>query len=122
MTILPMHEPALTTYNVYGSIFSIIGDEEYLPWMYEHFIGIAINKVDDTPYFTDHFSFFEYSEHSCCPWIKVERLIHKQIEQVFNNMSVIDVIKEALAMQKYVWLYLDQYYISSSDYYQKKTF
>src|SRR5690606_24367034 len=120
MSILPMHDPVLTNYNVYGAIFSIIRDEEYLPWLYDHFIGIAINTYDNTPYFTDHFSLLEYGDTSSCPWIKIERPSNRYINHIYHNTSIIDVIKDAIEDQKYVWLYLDQYYISASDVYQKK--
>ena len=73
MRLLPIYEPVLNSYNVYGAVFSIISNnEDYLPWLYNNFIEIAINNYDETPYFTDHFSLFEYSKTSSCPWLHIE--------------------------------------------------
>lgn len=118
--ILPMYEPKLNTFNVYAALFSIIAkDENYLPWFYSNFISIGINTCDDTLYFTDHFTFFEYGEGlSSCPWLEVYKPSHKTIYYQYS-FNIKDVLTSYLNQNKYVWLYLDQFYIPQSNYYQK---
>lgn len=119
-TVLPMYEAKLNTYNVYAALFSIIAkDESYLPWFYSNFISIGINTCDDTLYFTDHFTFFEYGDGgSSCPWLEVYKPPHKTIYYQYS-FQIKDVLKHYLNQNKYVWLYLDQFYIPQSSYYQK---
>lgn len=118
--ILPMYEPKLNTFNVYAALFSIIAkDESYLPWYYSNFISLGINTCDDTLYFTDHFTFFEYGDGlSSCPWLEVYKPPHKTIyyEYIFR---IKDTLIGYLNQNKYVWLYLDQFYIPQSNSYQK---
>ncbi|WP_046501913.1 cysteine peptidase family C39 domain-containing protein [Paenibacillus riograndensis] len=118
--ILPMYEPKLSTYNVYAALFSIIAkDEGYLPWYYSNFISIGINTCDDTLYFTDHFTFFEYGEGSTsCPWLEVYKPPHKTIYSQYS-FNIKEVLTGYLNQNQYIWLYLDQYYIPQSTCYQK---
>jgi len=118
--ILPMYESKLNTYNVYCALFSIIAkDESYLPWFYSNFISIGINTCDDTLYFTDHFSLFEYGDGlTSCPWLEVYKPPHKTIYSHYK-FNIKDVLISYLNQNKYVWLYLDQYYIPKSSHYFK---
>ncbi|WP_019912635.1 BtrH N-terminal domain-containing protein [Paenibacillus sp. HW567] len=118
--ILPMYEPKLNTYNVYAALFSIIAkDESYLPWFYSNFISIGINTCDDTLYFTDHFTFFEYGEGlTACPWLEVYKPPHKTIYYQYS-FNIKEVLISYLDQNKYIWLYLDQFYIPQSTYYQQ---
>lgn len=118
--ILPMYEPKLNTYNVYAALFSIIAkDESYLPWFYSNFISIGINTCDDTLYFTDHFTFFEYGEGlTSCPWLEVYKPPHKTIYNQYSY-NIMEVLTSYLDHNKYIWLYLDQFYIPQSTHYQK---
>ncbi|PQP85040.1 hypothetical protein C0Q44_11245 [Paenibacillus sp. PCH8] len=118
--ILPMYEPRLNTFNVYAALFSIIAkDESYLPWFYSNFISIGINTCDDTLYFTDHFTFFEYGEGlSSCPWLEVYKPSHKTIYYQYSS-NIKETLTSYLNQNKYVWLYLDQFYIPQSNNYHK---
>ncbi|MGG4551440.1 BtrH N-terminal domain-containing protein [Paenibacillus humicus] len=121
MKILPIHDdPFITNYNVYGAIFSIIGSDNFFPWLYTNFIGVAVNNYDDTLYFTDHFSLLEYGNQSSCPGIRIEKPTNKEIVHMYHEESIVDVVIKAIDNDKYVWLYLDRYYIPESDDYQKK--
>ncbi|WP_139209369.1 hypothetical protein [Paenibacillus sp. OK003] len=116
-----MYEPQLSTYNVYAALFSIIAkNDDYLPWLYSNFISIGINTCDDTIYFTDHFSFFEYGRgYTSCPWLEVEKPAHKLIYSFYKS-NIKDALLSYLNQDKYVWLYLDQYYIPQSENHLKK--
>ncbi|WP_434749295.1 BtrH N-terminal domain-containing protein [Paenibacillus amylolyticus] len=118
--ILPMYEPKLNTYNVYATLFSIIAkDESYLPWYYSNFIALGINTCDDTLYFTDHFTFFEYGEGlTSCPWLEVYKPSHKTIYYDYK-FDIQKVLTSYLDQNKYIWLHLDQFYIPLSVHYQK---
>nr|WP_154960795.1 hypothetical protein [Paenibacillus xylanexedens] len=118
--ILPMYEPKLKTYNVYAALFSVIAkDESYLPWYYSNFISIGINTCDDTLYFTDHFSFFEYGEGlTSCPWLEVYKPPHKTIYYHYSH-DIQKVLTSYLDNNKYIWIHLDQFYIPLSEHYKK---
>lgn len=64
--ILPFYEPTFYTYNIYGSVTSMLSNNDhYLPWLYNNFIQIR--------YVEDWDSYFSITIIPC--WIIFHGLI-----------------------------------------------
>ncbi|MNW35619.1 hypothetical protein D3C74_126190 [compost metagenome] len=112
---LPFYEPAFYTYNVYGSVTSMLSNnDKYLPWLYNNFIQIRYVEDWDSYFFDNHHTLLDN-----IPWIN-----HHQIPRDILNrkwQSLTDFIIESLHSDYYLYFYVDRSYISVSKQYQQAT-
>lgn len=110
---LPVCTPIIETYNIYGTVFSIISDiEEIWPWVYTNFIQIRYVREWDAFFFDNHHLIFDH-----CPWMEHYRFPRYSIAKM---ASLKDFIKEAIDEGSYVYLYLDYYYMPLSKAYKQR--
>ncbi|MEK3707939.1 hypothetical protein MKY87_28175 [Paenibacillus sp. FSL R7-0198] len=108
------NNPLINTFNVYASVLSIIGRDNIniSPWLYNNFIQIRYVYDWHTYFFDNHHQIFDQ-----CPWINH----HVIPETILKNKwtSLHEFIIDAINESRYVYLYVDRYYISASKAYQK---
>ncbi|MEK5034056.1 hypothetical protein MKY96_21575 [Paenibacillus sp. FSL R7-0302] len=112
--LLEVHKPLLSTSNVYGTLLSIISDDERIrPWIYSNFIQIRY-VIDWDVYFFDNHDFLI----DICPYINKSTLDRSLITQW---TSFKDFIIHAIDNDFYVWCHLDRFYIPGYDEYLKQS-
>ncbi|MEK3787286.1 MULTISPECIES: hypothetical protein [Paenibacillus] len=111
--ILPFYEPTFYTYNIYGSVTSMLSNNDhYLPWLYNNFIQIRYVEDWDSYFFDNHHTLLDN-----IPWIN-----HHIIPRDILNrkwVSLTDFIIESLHSNYYLYFYVDRSYISVSKQYQQ---
>lgn len=112
---LPVYDTIINTFNVYGSISSIISNQDKcLPWFYNNFIQIRYVYDWNTYFFDNHHLLLDN-----CPWINHHVIPKFIIENKWD--SIIDFIIDSIKLGNYVYLYVDRFYISASKAYLKKS-
>ncbi|ADL53833.1 hypothetical protein [Clostridium cellulovorans] len=112
--ILHMNEPIINTYNSYGSILSMIADDENAwLWLYNNFIQIRYVYSWNSYFFDNHHLFFDN-----CPYF-YHYNIPKSILLSKWNGSMKDFIVDSINGGLYIYLYVDRYYISESSSYNR---
>lgn len=100
---LPMNEPKLYCYTIYGFLFSVAKKKD-MPWIYSNFIQLMYHDDWRMPIFEDHINMFPE-----CPFVQntilnftgdVEKFIRTVINAIDNNY--------------YCHLFLDWYYVNDS--------
>ncbi|KAF6628162.1 hypothetical protein ACN92M_23865 [Paenibacillus polymyxa] len=111
---LPLYEPLITTYNIYGSMTSIISnDTNCWPWMFNNFIQIRYVYDWDSFFFDNHHLLFEN-----CPWLNHHVIPKDFLERKWQ--SIHQLILESIDLGYYIYFYVDRFYISASaDYHQR---
>ncbi|WP_027629583.1 hypothetical protein [Ruminiclostridium cellobioparum] len=107
---LYMQDPIVSTYTSYGSLFSIIQDKMW-PWVFNNFIQIRYARGWKIYAFDNHHMFL-----SNCPNIAYYILPQGIIINKWNK-SLKELIIDSVNSDYYLFLYVDRYYISKSDYY-----
>ncbi|WP_339166783.1 hypothetical protein MKX75_21770 [Paenibacillus sp. FSL R5-0341] len=106
--------PLLNTFNTYASVLSIISRDNtnISPWLYNNFIQIRYVHDWNTYFFDNHHHIFDN-----CPWINHHVIPGTIIKNKWTSLHefIIDAINES----RYVYLYVDRYYIPASKAYQK---
>ncbi|TKJ93350.1 hypothetical protein PaeCFBP13512_02835 [Paenibacillus sp. CFBP13512] len=118
MTIikLPVQETLLDTYNIYGSISSVVSyNKNSLPWFYNNFIQIRYVYDWNTFFFDNHHLLIDN-----CPWLNHYIIPRFFIESKWE--SITDFIIDSLKSHNYVYMYVDRYFISSSKVYLKHSY
>jgi hypothetical protein len=112
--ILQMNEPIINTYNIYGSILSMISnDKDIWPWVYNNFVQIRYVYDWNSYFFDNHHLLFDN-----CPWL-YHYIIPRNIILAKWNSSIKSFIIDAINNNLYIYLYVDRYYISKSNAYLK---
>ncbi|MFX3650433.1 MAG: hypothetical protein ACE3K2_13485 [Paenibacillus sp.] len=110
---LPIQDTIINTFNVYGSISSILSNnKKCLPWFYNNFIQIRYVYDWDTFFFDNHHLLMDN-----CPWLNHHVVPRFVIESKWD--SIVDFIVDSLKLGHYVYLYVDRYFISASTAYLK---
>ncbi len=110
---LSMSEPLIYTYNIYGSIFSMISDDPAIwPWVYNNFIQIKYVVDWRSFYFDNHYLLFDN-----CPWLTHSIIPRRMLE---SSTSLVNFIIECINNKSYIYLYIDRYYISKSSVFNTK--
>ncbi|QKS45632.1 hypothetical protein HUB94_15205 [Paenibacillus cellulosilyticus] len=112
---LPVHDTIINTFNIYGSITSIISNKEQCwPWMYNNFIQIRY-VYDWNVYFFDHHHLLIDN----CPWLDHHVIPKYFIESKWN--SIVELIIDSLNSGNYLYLFVDRYHISAAKEFYKKS-
>ncbi|WP_128893903.1 hypothetical protein [Longirhabdus pacifica] len=104
---LEHHQPIIKGYLFYAFPLSIIGyNEQTSPWILSNFIQTNLEMdYANSPIPYTLFSFdFKQS-----PWLKMEKITRKTLHHVQKDM--LSTLKYFIDEQKYIYLYLDEYYI-----------
>lgn len=123
MKKLTVKEPLLSTYPEYGSVFSIIPDNELSEnWMYSNFIQYYVKKNnlfvsgEELLVYKDHVNFI-----STVPTLQHYK-ISEHILHMFTKKSLIEALIDFLDNDFYIILLLDRSYIQESRNYKKSPF
>lgn len=109
---LPMGIPVLQCFNRYASITSLITSEADMCYLYNSYIQITC--VDGGVFAFDNYrSFFEL-----CPYVDACTLSRKMLSAK-GSSSLRDLILQAIDNDYYVFLFIDNFYLSESEAYQK---
>lgn len=121
MKILEVNEPLLSTYPEYGSVFSIIPDNELSDnWMYSNFIQYFVKKNklfvsgEELLVYKDHVNFI-----STVPTLQNYKVCEEILNEL-NDASLLDELIKFIEMGFYIILLLDRFYISKSNNYRKR--
>ena len=97
---LPMRNPIVYCYTIYGFLFSII-ERKDMPWVYSHFIQIMYNEEWHMSIFQDHIDLLNN-----CPFLDT------YIYKFFGNINaLINLIINAIEDGYYLHIFLDRYHI-----------
>lgn len=110
---LDMSEPIINTFNIYGSITSILKEETCRDWLYNNFIQIRYVYDWDTFFFDYHHLLMDN-----CPWLDHHCIPRHFLQSKWNSLS--SFITESIDQGHYVYFYTDHYYISASGSYGKE--
>lgn len=113
--ILPVSYPTITSMPEHADLLSVLeNDKRTLPWIYNNFVQLYMLKDINrpTPIFFRHFLF------EICPLIRYQRFTREFVSRKWK--SLLPFIEECIDANWYVYLNLDQYYISHSIFYRKK--
>ncbi|RGF38723.1 hypothetical protein DW050_11945, partial [Ruminococcus sp. AF42-10] len=123
MKKLIVREPLLSTYPEYGSVFSIIPDNELSEnWMYSNFVQYYVKKNnlfvsgEELLVYKDHVNFI-----STVPTLQHYK-ISEHILHMFTKESLIEALIDFLDNDFYIILLLDRSYIRESRNYKKSPF
>lgn len=100
---LPMHNPEIYCYTIYGFLFSVVQDKD-IPWIYSNFIQVMYHEDWQMPVFEDHLNILQD-----CPFIQSYILNFEG-----NDEKFIKTIINAINNNYYCYLFLDWYYINDS--------
>jgi hypothetical protein len=109
-----MKKPPVSSYTSYGALFSIINEDAW-PWIYNNFIQIRFAHEWNILAFDNHHLFL-----SNCPFLDYY-IISKEFI-ISKNISLLDIIVEAVDLNYYLFMYIDRYYIPVYSTYQKQHF
>lgn len=110
---LPMYNPIINTYNIYGSISSILSiDEKLMPWMYDNFIQIKYVYEWDSYFFDNHHILMDN-----IPWINHHLIPRDILTKKWDSLK--DFVVESLNSGYYVYLFVDRFHVSVSEQYRK---
>ncbi|WP_419888966.1 hypothetical protein [Paenibacillus xylanexedens] len=106
--ILPVHNTIIDTFNIYGSITSIISNnEKCFTWIYNNFIQLRYVYDWNTVFFDNHHLLMDN-----CPWLNHHVIPKFIVQQKWNCLT--QFIKESLDNGSYVYLYIDRFHLSAS--------
>ncbi len=103
---LVMYEPCIDSYPIYGDLFSVLKlTDEAKYWICNNFI--QLRKIEPVVFFEAYRSVL-YN----CPNISVSRVSRKILGHKYNK-NLIQLIKDMIDMNYYIFLYVDRLYIKS---------
>jgi hypothetical protein len=106
--VLPVHDTIINTFNLYGSITSMISNNGHcFQWIYNNFIQIRYVYDWDTFFFDNHHLLMDN-----CPWINHHVIPKFFIESKWD--SIAEFIIDSLDKGNYVYLYVDRFHLSAS--------
>ncbi|MCL2250082.1 MAG: hypothetical protein FWC13_12540 [Oscillospiraceae bacterium] len=110
--ILDVKEPLISCYTAYGTLFSIL-PKELDPWIYSNFIQLVYNELWGTYTFEGHKFLLED-----CPGFRIYKTQRGKIED--DGKTLINMIRNAIDVDEYVYFFVDKYYISADKLYHGK--
>ncbi len=121
--ILPLGEPLVQAFNEYGYLFSIIRSKDSLNYkklIVQYFTNLFCVPEEYSEY--KHILSFYPDRHErllrTCPLL--ESKLYSRSEVINQQEKLINKIKKYIDMGYYVTVYVDLYYISCSESYQKR--
>jgi hypothetical protein len=105
---LAMFEPMIKGFNIYGSLFSILtNDNGVKNWICNNFIQLRYLGNDINVVFFENYRHILYN----CPRITVTQISRNLLKSKWNN-DVLQFIKEMVDENYYILLYIDRYYVT----------
>ncbi|MNO50748.1 hypothetical protein D3C76_411320 [compost metagenome] len=105
--ILPYSDPIIKGYLFFAFPLSIIGyNEKTAPWVLSNYIQMRFDKDfinSPVPY-----TFYAY-EHHLSPWLLDEEFSRNTLN--FFKFDIVSWVKNCIDQKKYVYIYLDEYYM-----------
>ncbi len=116
--VLPMNFPVITSYPTHANILSCLQQyEDSMQWFYNYYIQLFAEGVLARGYYVD---FCTPVPWRSCPWIDFQRIGKEMVEKKWD--SITEFIIDCIDSDYYVFLYLDQFYISEAVPYQKQKY
>lgn len=116
--ILPMNYPVITSYPTHANILSCLQQyEDSMQWFYNYYIQLFAGGVINKGYYMDFCAPIPWRS---CPWIYSQRIAKDMVEKKWA--SITEFIIDCIDSDFYVFLYLDQFYISEALPYQKQRY
>lgn len=113
--VLPVNKPLSTCYQFMAFPLAILSKrEECEPWIFNNFIQACFHKDYNNAPVPSYFYIFDFAIN---PWLQVQRLQRDIIKSM--NINIIELIKNAIDMEYYVTLNVDEFYIPERIAYQK---
>ncbi len=121
---LRMTYPPITSYHHHASLFSIIlHDECAYDWIYNNYIQLETPRQGHEHILRlDHYMPFDnnISIWQRCPFVSVHKIYPEICYDKWTNR--LEFVIESLSKDFYCYLWLDEYYLSSSEHFQKNHF
>ncbi len=120
-TILPLSDPPIIGYNYLAYPLSIMANhDEYLPWFHSNYIQLCCS-ADFLEQGTMHFDFYNYdfTVHPL-PWLDIQRISRNLLSASYTH--ILHFLKDSLDRGLYVYLFLDEYYLSNKASYRSNHF
>lgn len=115
---LPWVNPFITSFPQHANLFAIIcNNPNALPWIYNHYIQLRINKHPTQASYLDFCTGDNWEMIRRCPFLEVFSESITRIEKDYYSIS--EYITKSVDLGLYVILPIDWYYISISDSYMK---
>jgi hypothetical protein len=121
--MLPVSYPAVTTYTWHSIQLSIVSSYPIChPWIYSNFIHLGTNEGFKGEKTNFDFVKFDYFYYDLNPWLRrtTEKISYGNLSRILSisNKTLSEYIKEMLDMNHYVSLYLNDYYLPNTIFYQ----
>ena len=113
--------PPIVSYVSHAYRLSIISTrDEYLPWFYSNYIQLFCGQKRLNNRQTCSLNFhFPKIWHYAVPWLHWYSLPNDLSNKLFGN-DIIDFLKSCIDSKLYIRLFLDEYYLSYSEYFNKR--
>jgi hypothetical protein len=116
--ILPMNYPVITSYPTHANILSCVQQyEDSMQWFYNYYIQLFAGGELTRGFYVD---FCAPVPWRSCPWIYSQRIAKEMVEKKWDTIT--EFIIDCIDSNYYVFLYLDQFYISEALPYQKQKY
>lgn len=123
--MLPVSYPPITSYTWHSIQLSIVSSYPICePWIYSNFIHLGTN--DDFKGDRTNFDFvkFDYFYYDLNPWLRktTEKISYESLTRTLSksNQTLSEYIKEMLDRDCYVSIYLNDYYLPNTTFYQNE--
>jgi len=115
---LPICYPPISSYPQHAYYLSIMcNNEDCLSWIYCNYIHIFLMDLE-TSVFMDYF--VSTPEHHFHPWFKASQRLSRDL--ILSSIpNFIKFFQEQIELGYYIWLHIDEFYISCSAAYQKQS-
>ncbi|MBB6024304.1 hypothetical protein HNR77_005412 [Paenibacillus sp. JGP012] len=113
-TVLPIGKPIIAPWSYNGHIFSILsaGKQDYLPWLNSNFLTLELTQGMTRD---DKVILFKYIS---CPFISDQKINRKSIKHWHSD--TVKFFKECINLNYYIYLFVDQFYVSCYHNYKKE--
>ena len=119
MKTLPIGYPDITAYPHHAHLYSIMnGIDKYekykLPWLSNNYVQLEYES--DNLDFSIGFDILPLLEN--CPWLIKDSISHEMISEKWDD--IIDFLIDAINVNYYIYIEVDEFYIKEYDNYKKK--
>lgn len=106
--IIAIKHPIIDTYPNLASVLAVVSEntEKYLPWLYNKFVQVQIDKHPDSGLMMDYCM---PNVWTSCPWINYENISREIVDGGFK--SIIDFFITIIDNNKVGYFLIDMYYI-----------
>lgn len=119
--ILPIRRPEINTYEYYvGHLVPALNHKNYTEWIFSNFIELAARHINGDMEL-DFCSF--YTHPFCkpyCPLLRIETIYSHTITE--NKIDIIMFTRRNIKSMKYVYIFLDEFYVKGQGFFRKKHF